>query len=403
MTDREIIQKRARDILPEAAYFLREIIAIPSMSGDEENVARRIAREMMQRGFDEVNIDSFGSVIGRMGDGPRKILYDAHIDTVGVGDPEAWDHDPFLGKQEDGQIWGRGASDNKGGLASILFGAVLAKETLPEDVTLYVVGSAMEEDCDGIAFKTLLGQGEDEEGLDPDVVLLSECTGLAVYRGHRGRMEIQVTVRGESCHASAPERGVNAIYAMNCIVAGIAKLNERLADDPFLGKGTVSVTKIAGDGPSLNAVPDRCEIFLDRRLTAGETKESAVAEIEAVVAECGADAEVSVLVHRAEGWTGKEVEMEKYYPTWTLPAEHPAFAAGLAAATKALDRESEGGRWVFSTNGVYTAGLAGIPTLGFGPAEEEYAHSVGDRVSEEDLYRSILFYALYPEAYVEKS
>jgi putative selenium metabolism hydrolase len=396
MTDQELIAKRAKDILPEAAEFLREIIAIPSMSGEEENVARRIAREMMQRGFDEVNIDAFGSVIGRMGDGPRKILYDAHIDTVGVGDPEAWDHDPFQGKQEQGWIWGRGASDNKGGLASILFGAALARHHLPEDVTLYVVGSAMEEDCDGIAFKTLLGKGEDDEGLKPDVVLLSECTGLRVYRGHRGRMEIHVTLRGESCHASAPERGVNAIYGMSKIVAGIEALNESLTDDAFLGKGSVSVTKIVGDGPSLNAVPDRCEIFLDRRLTAGETRASALAEIEAVVAACGIEAEVAVLVHEAEGWTGKAVQMEKYYPTWTLPEEHPAFAAGLAAAGEALGREAEGGRWTFSTNGVYTAGLAGIPSLGFGPGEEEYTHSTADRISEEDLYRSILFYALYP-------
>ncbi len=401
MTDHELAAKRARDIMPEAAEFLREIIAIPSMSGEEENVARRIAREMMQRDFDEVNIDAFGSVIGRMGAGPRTILYDAHIDTVGVGDPDAWDHDPFQGKQEDGWIWGRGASDNKGGLASILFGAALAKHDLPEDVTLYVVGSAMEEDCDGIAFKTLLGKGEDDEGLKPDVVLLSECTGLKVYRGHRGRMEIHVSLRGESCHASAPERGVNAIYGMSRVVAGIEELNGKLTDDPFLGKGSVSVTKIVGDGPSLNAVPDRCEIFLDRRLTAGETKASALAEIEAVVSACGIEAEVSVLVHKAEGWTGKAVEMEKYYPTWTLEEGHPAFQAGLVAADLALGRKAEGGRWTFSTNGVYTAGLEGIPSLGFGPGKEEYTHSTADRISEEDLYRSILFYALYPAYFMK--
>lgn len=398
MTAHELMEKRARDILPEAVHFLREIVAIPSMSGKEEAVARRVAREMMQRGFDEVSIDDFGSVIGRIGEGPRTLLYDAHIDTVGVGDPKAWPHDPFKGKAADGWIWGRGTSDNKGGLAAILFGAALAKEVLPHEVTLQVVGSAMEEDCDGIAYQTILGG---EAPLRPEAVLLAECTDLDVYRGHRGRMEITVTVRGTSCHASAPERGENAIYGMVGIVRGIEALNARLADDAFLGRGSVAVTRIDGAGPSLNAVPDKCTIFLDRRLTAGETKASALAEIEAVVAEVGARAEVEVLVHRAEGWTGKKVEMEKYYPTWTLSEEHPAFTAALAAAGEALGRPAKGSRWTFSTNGVYTAGLAGIPTLGFGPAKEEYTHSTGDRVSEEDLFRSILFYALYPGHYVK--
>jgi putative selenium metabolism hydrolase len=395
MTPRDLMEKRARDILPEAVHFLREIVAIPSPSGREEAVARRVAREMVQRGFDEVSIDSFGSVVGRVGTGERTLLYDAHIDTVGVGDPAAWPHDPFLGKHADDWIWGRGASDNKGGLAAILFGAALAKEVLPAGFSLAVVGSAMEEDCDGVAFKTILT----EDGLKPELAILAECTGLKVYRGHRGRMEIGVTVRGASCHASAPERGVNAIYGMTEIVRGIAALNERLLEDPFLGRASVAVTRIEGSGPSLNAVPDRCTIFLDRRLTAGESRASALAEIEAIVAAAGVAAEVETLVHRAEGWTGKHVEMEKYYPSWTLAEDHPAFAAGLAAAGAALGRPAEGGRWVFSTNGVYTAGIAGIPTLGFGPAEEEYTHSPADRVSEEHLLRAILFYALYPGFY----
>ncbi len=382
----------AKEIMPEAIDFLREIVAIPSLSGEEEEVIRRIARQMVSLGFDEVTIDSFGSVIGRIGDGPRGILYDAHIDTVGVGDRDAWDHDPFTGKHEDGWIWGRGASDNKGGLVSILYGAALAKDTLPADVSLFVVGSAMEEDCDGIAYKTIL----EEDGLRPELVLLSECTGLRVYRGHRGRMEMTVTAHGQSCHASAPERGENAVYKLTRIAAEIEKLNERLAADPFLGRGSVAVTRIVSDGPSLNAVPDRCELFLDRRLTGGETKESALAEIREIA---GDDAEVEVLVHEAEAWTGKAVRMEKYYPTWTLPTEHPAVAAGMAAAAGALGREPELGRWTFSTNGVYTAGIAGIPTLGFGPAEEEYTHSTGDRVSEEHLLRAILFYALFPRHY----
>ncbi len=383
------MKNTAKARLGEAIEFLRDIVRIPSFSGKEEGVARAIAAEMERLGYDEVKIDSFGSVIGRIGNGPRAVVYDAHIDTVGVGDPEAWDHDPFEGKHEAGWIWGRGTSDNKGGLVSIVYGAALAKPTLPDDLSLYVVGSAMEEDCDGIAFKTIIS----EDGLRPEALLLAECTGLRVYRGHRGRMEIAVTTRGASCHASAPERGENAVYKMAGIIAEIEKLNERLAEDPFLGKGSIAVTKIENDTPSLNAVPDRCEIFIDRRLTAGETKESALAEIEAVAG----DAEVRVLVHEAEAWTGKRVNMEKYFPTWVLEENHPAVRAAAAAAEEVIEREPEIGRWTFSTNGVYTAGIEGVPTLGFGPAEEEYTHSVEDRVSEDDLLAAILFYASYPQ------
>ena len=386
------MKNTAKARLGEAIEFLREIVRIPSFSGKEEGVARAIAAEMERLGYDEVKIDSFGSVIGRIGKGPRAIIYDAHIDTVGVGDPAAWDHDPFEGKHEDGWVWGRGPSDNKGGLVSILYGAAVAAATLPEDISLYVIGSAMEEDCDGIAYKTIIT----EDGLRPEALLLAECTGLRVYRGHRGRMEIAITTHGESCHASAPERGENAIYKMARIIPKIEKLNDRLKDDAFLGKGTVAVTKIENDTPSLNAVPDRCEIFLDRRLTAGETRESALDELREIT---GADAEVRVLIHEAEAWTGKRMSMEKYFPTWTLEEDHPAVQAAAAAATEVLGHEGEIGRWTFSTNGVYSAGIEGVPTLGFGPAEEEYTHSVDDRVSEDDLLASILFYATYPAKY----
>jgi putative selenium metabolism hydrolase len=385
--------------LAEAIAFLREIVAIPSPSGGEEAVARRVAAQMERLGFAAVHLDSFGSVIGRLGVGPRVILYDAHIDTVGVGDPSAWPHDPYRGKHKDGWIWGRGASDNKGGLAAILYGAALAAADLPPELSLVVVGSAMEEDCDGIAYQTIIA----EDGLRPELALLAECTGLRVYRGQRGRMEMTVTARGASCHASAPERGANAITRMASIVQGVDALNRRLSErgaDSLLGPGTAAVTRIASYSPSLNAVPDRCEIFVDRRLTTGDTRESALAELRELA---GEDAEVAILVHEAAGWTGRRVRVEKVFPAWLTPLEHAGVQAALDAAREALGREPESGVWTFSTNGVYTAGVAGIPTLGFGPAIEEYTHSTADRVSEEDMAAAIDFYASFPRCYARRA
>ena len=266
--------EEAENIREEMVSFLRDIVEIPSPSCEEKEVAERTKSEMERLEYDEVKIDSFGNVLGRIGNGEKIILYDSHMDTVGIGDPEAWAHDPYKGRVEDGIVYGRGTGDNKGGLASMVYGGALAKKMVALDgVTLYVVGSAQEESSDGLAYKTIIT----EDGLRPDVVVLGECTGLKIYRGQRGRMEITVTTRGKSSHASAPDRGENAIYKMMNIIKGIERLNPNLRDDDFLGKGTVAVTKMEVDTPSLNAIPDKAVIYIDRRLTVGETKESAMA------------------------------------------------------------------------------------------------------------------------------
>ena len=370
--------------------FLREIVEIPSPSCEEKGVAERTKSEMEKLGYDDVRIDSFGSVIGKLGDGEKVILYDSHMDTVGIGDPDAWAHDPYKGKVENGIIYGRGTGDNKGGLASMVYGAALSKKMgLLEGVTLYVVGSAQEESSDGLAYKTVIT----EDGLRPDVVVLGECTGLKIYRGQRGRMELTVTTRGISCHASAPERGENAIYKMVNIVKGIEELNRNLRDDDFLGKGTVAVTKMEVDTASLNAVPDKAVIYIDRRLTAGETKESATAEIREIA---GDDAVVELSEYKATSYTGKEDGMEKYYPTWQLDADHHALKSAEAAYKEIFGEEPVVDKWTFSTNGVYTAGIEGIPTFGLGPSVEEVTHSVEDQVSIDDLIKAAAFYAGYP-------
>ena len=370
--------------------FLREIVEIPSPSCEEKGVAERTKSEMEKLGYDDVRIDSFGNVIGKLGDGEKVILYDSHMDTVGIGDPDAWAHDPYKGKVENGIIYGRGTGDNKGGLASMVYGAALSKKMgLLEGVTLYVVGSAQEESSDGLAYKTVIT----EDGLRPDVVVLGECTGLKIYRGQRGRMELTVTTRGISCHASAPERGENAIYKMVNIVKGIEELNRNLRDDDFLGKGTVAVTKMEVDTASLNAVPDKAVIYIDRRLTAGETKESATAEIREIA---GDDAVVELSEYKATSYTGKEDGMEKYYPTWQLDADHHALKSAEAAYKEIFGEEPVVDKWTFSTNGVYTAGIEGIPTFGLGPSVEEVTHSVEDQVSIDDLIKAAAFYAGYP-------
>ena len=387
--------EEATNIQENMVSFLRDIVGIPSPSCEEKGVAERTKSEMEKLGYDEVRIDSFGSVLGKLGDGENLILYDAHMDTVGIGDPDACAYDPYKGKVEDGIVYGRGAGDNKGGLASMIYGAALSKKMgLLDGVTLYVVGSAQEETCDGLAYKTVIT----EDGLRPDVVVLGECTGLNIYRGQRGRIEITVTTKGRSCHASAPERGENAIYKMVKIVKGIEELNPNLGDDNFLGKGTVVVTKMEVDTPSLNAIPDKAVIYIDRRLTTGETKESALSEIREIAGDNGV---VEILEYKATSYTGKKEKMEKYYPTWQLDTNHHALKSAEAAYKEIFGDEPIVDKWTFSTNGVYTAGIEGIPTFGLGPSVEEVTHSVDDQVSIDDLIKAAAFYAGYPLFYKE--
>ena len=395
------IAERATRYTPDIVQFLRDMIAIPSESAEEEAVVRRAALEMEKLGFDEVKIDGLGNVLGRVGSGKTVVALDGHIDTVGVGDRSTFRFDPYAGAIENGVIFGRGASDQEGGLAAAVYGARIAKELgLLDGITLWVTGTVMEEDCDGLCWQYILREGI----LAPDVVVITEATNLAVYRGHRGRMEIELRTQGRSAHGSAPERGVNAIYKMANVLGDIERHNEALAQTagPFLGKGTVAVSAIRSTSPSLCAVADSCTIHLDRRLTEGETAESALAELSALPAVKNENASLKVLDYARPSWRGLVYPTRKYYPTWTLPEEHGAVQSAIAAATGSLGRKPAVGKWTFSTNGIATAGMFGIPTIGFGPGDEVHAHTPEDQCPIEHLKVAAQFYASFPKEFVSR-
>jgi putative selenium metabolism hydrolase len=382
---------RARAHEGDIVTFLREMIAIPAESLKEGDRCERVKREYEALGFEEVFFDKLGNVIAKVGSGPLTILMDGHIDCVGVGDPKAWDFDPFQGKHEDGKIWGRGAVDELPAVACMAYAAKIAKDQgLLEDVTLYLSATVMEEDCDGYCLLHLI----EKEGIRPHVVILGEPTDLNVYRGHRGRVEIAIETKGVSSHAAHPEHGVNALYKMAPIIVDIEALNERLPDDAFLGKGTIVVSSIVCTTASLNAVPDSARITVDRRMTAGETVDGVLAELRALP-HLG-DAEVGVLTYDVKSWRGERAQQEKFYPTWVLPEDH-ALVQGVAAASEAvLSKQPKISRWGFSTNGVASMGRHGIPTVGFAPGLEELAHTTGEWVAVDDLVRATAVYSMIP-------
>ncbi len=387
------VLEKARGYREEIVRFMSELIKAKSLSGEEKEVIEVIGNEMEKVGFDDVKVDGLGNIIGRIGNGKLKIAMDAHIDVVDVGNPDLWDRDPFSGEWDEEWVYGRGASDQKAGMASMVYGMKIMKDLgLLDDFTVYVTGTVMEENCDGLCWRYII----EEDHLRPDFVLITEPTSLRIYRGHRGRVEFKIRTTGLSAHASAPERGDNAVYKMARIVLGIERLNEELSYDPFLGKGTIVVSEIRSVSPSVNAVPDLCEVHIDRRLTAGETKESAFEEVRRVFEEVGVNGEIVELTYEGRAYTGEVYSMEKYFPTWVVEEDSEIVRAAVRTYTEVFNERPEIGKWTFSTNGVMTAGVYGIPTVGFGPGDEEFAHAPNEKVRIDHLIRAAAFYATFP-------
>lgn len=384
------INELAKKYESYTAENLSKVIRQKSLSTQEEGVVNELKRQMEEAGFDEVRIDKLGNVIGRIGNGKKVIAIDGHIDTVDLGNLENWSFDPLGGEIKDGFVHGRGSVDQKGGPVAAITACKILKEIgFPEDVTLLVTGTVMEEDCDGLCWKYLV----EEEKIKPDVVIVTEPTNLNIYRGHRGRMEIEVEFFGVSSHGSAPERGKNAIYMASKAALEIEKLNERLLFDEFLGKGTVTVTEFKSASPSLCAVSDYAKIHLDRRLTWGEDKELALSQVKEIVKDF--NAKVHLLEYKEKGFTGYEYGMEKYYPTWKLEENHPVIKKGVEVFSALFGQIPVVDKWTFSTNGVTINGYYGIPVIGFGPGNEVLAHAPDEKVPVEHLSKAAAFYAAF--------
>ncbi|WP_294389538.1 YgeY family selenium metabolism-linked hydrolase [uncultured Clostridium sp.] len=394
--DFKAIKLQAEGYEKNMTKFLRDLIAIPGESCGEKDVISRIAEEMEMLRFDKVEIDGMGNILGYMGTGETLIGYDAHIDTVGLGELSNWDFDPYKGYETEEEIGGRGASDQLGGIVSATYGAKIMKDLglLSDKYTVLVTGTVQEEDCDGLCWQYIYN----EDKVKPEFVVITEPTNGNIYRGQRGRMEIRVEVKGISCHGSAPERGDNAIYKMADILQEIRVLNDNLHYDEFLGKGTVTVSEIFFNSPSRCAVADMCAISLDRRLTDGETYQSALEEVSNLPFVKKYKAEVSMYKYERPSYTELVYPTDCYFPTWVIPEDAPETKA-MVEAYKGMYGEPKVDKWTFSTNGVSIMGRFGIPCIGFGPGKEEEAHAPNEKTWKADLVRCAAVYAAMPTIY----
>lgn len=392
------IQSRIAAQREQIIRFFREIVAIPSMDSQIREVGERIGEEMGRLGFDEVRFDKMGNILGRIGQGPKVIVYDSHIDTVGIGDHSEWEWDPFIGKVENGLFYARGACDEKGSTPGMVYGLAIARDLgLLEGYTMYYFGN-MEEWCDGLAPNSFV---EVDPKVRPDFVVIGEPTKMRVYRGHKGRIELKITAYGRSAHAASHYLGDNAVYKMLSIISQVRELDRRMrfgmGYHPVLGYASIAVTFAEARTASLNAVPDQFTIYIDRRMTLSESRQEVIEVIRGLIPDyLQNEVFVEELFYNAPSYTGFVLPVDKFFPPWLLEEQHPLIQAGQRTIQTLWAEERPLGTWDFSTNGTYWAGKAGIPSIGFGPGDEKVAHTIHEHVPLEDVVQATAFYALLP-------
>jgi len=376
--------ERQADVLA----LTRALIAAPSTSGDEAGAAEALRAYMCRNGFDSVQTDRYGSVIGCIRGsrpGPR-VLFDGHIDTVPVN-PAGWTRAPYAGEIADGRLYGRGASDMKGAVAAFTEAAERFAKDTGRDFAgeLYVAGVVHEELFEGVASRSVSAI------VRPDIVVIGEASGCNVKIGQRGRAEIVVETFGVPAHSANPEKGVNAVYAMCRVVEAVRQLPT--AVHPVLGKGILELTDIKSSPyPGSSVVPAYCRATYDRRLLVGETKKSVLAPLQALLERLGKEdgtvrARVSCASAELGCYTGEKIAGERFFPGWLYSEEEPFVQAALRAL-RAAGQTPAVTQYSFCTNGSHYAGEAGIRTLGYGPSRENLAHTDDEYIELSELYKA---------------
>ena len=359
----------------QVAGFLRDIIKIKSLSGMEKKVARRVKQQMRAAGFDEVITSPMGSVIGRIGNGRKKILYDAHIDTVDTGDLKGWKYKPLEALYRNNTVYGRGACDDKGSVTAMVFAGKAVKQLdSSPDFTLWISASVKEEEAEGRGIAEVLRiTGR------PDYVVIGEPSSLKIIRGHKGRAGLKLTVSGKAVHASIPEKGVNAVYKMTNVIKKIEEYNGALPVNSRLGKGVVSVTGIESASASHNTIPDKCCIWIDRRTNEKDTENSVMEGL-----------------RKLAGKTARVELLRKFFPAWIIEKEHPLVETARKAFRRVFNKNPQVTLWPFCTNGSHTMGERNIPTIGFGPGDESLCHGTDEHISVREVMDAIKFYTIFP-------
>lgn len=371
-------------------------VRIPSESGQEKNIALFIKETMEKLGYDKVWIDQWGNVIGIIngkgddGKDNKTILLEGHMDTVGVENPQLWSVDPYSGVIKDGRLYGRGASDMKSALMAMVYaGASFIPERDELNGNIVVAGVVHEEDFEGVA------QGKVLDQVNPQAVIIGESSQLKLCIGQRGRAEIQITTYGKSAHSSNPEAGINAVKKMMVLLQKIERLEAPFNE--FLGKGILELTDIHSyPYPGKSVIPERCTATFDRRLLPGETKESVLDPVRALISDIQKEdpdfrAEVKIVEAEEACYTGEVLSAFRFFPAW-LFSEGSSFVQAAKEGLKSKGFDVQISYYSFCTDGSQCAGIRGIPTIGFGPSRENLAHVVDEYIELEQIEKAFKGY-----------
>ncbi|MFQ5819570.1 MAG: YgeY family selenium metabolism-linked hydrolase [Candidatus Heimdallarchaeota archaeon] len=381
--------------------FCQDLVRIPSLSGKEGEIAKIVTQQMEALGYTEVSTDELGSVLGTLkGKNRISILFNGHMDHVPAGSLDNWSVDPFGAtiKEVGGQraIFGRGVVDMKGALAAQVFaGGMLCQLGITPPGDLHVAAVVHEEDHEGSAMEYIITQ----RGVRPDLVVLGEPTSLNLSIGQKGRCELEVVTKGRTSHGSKPELGINAVYHMAKIVEAVEQLNkQQMPQHEFLGRASVALIRISCSPGQGNVIPDGCRIVLDRRTLPAEREEDLIEEVNQFLGEVKAkvpnlDARVRIMEENLQCYTGKKLVAHKYYPAWAMAHSDPFIQKTKTILEAMMNSEVKIQKWDFSTDGVYTAGMAKIPTIGYGPGDETQAHSPDEHLFIDQLVTATKGYA----------
>lgn len=373
----------------EKEYLIKlckQLIQIPSLSGDEGKLVKKLKEIYLDLGFDEVFVDEYGSIIACIrgeNPGPR-VLFDAHIDTVPVTNPSKWKHSPYGAEIEDGRIYGRGTSDMKGALSAMIAGvkSFLDKYKRNFNGEIYISGVVHEECFEGVAAREI------SQRVNPDIVIIGEASNLNIKCGQRGRAEIVVETFGKSAHSANPEKGVNAVYKMMELINEIHKLS--CPNQDILGKGILELTDIKSSPyPGASVVPEYCKATYDRRLLVGETPEEVLKPIQRIISkmeekDVNFEARASFARAKEKCHTGNMIEGERFFPAW-LFSKQDDFIQKIWKGIREIGISAELTEYSFCTNGSHYAGEKGIKTIGFGPSLENLAHIVDEYIEIDQL------------------
>ncbi len=394
-----MIDFRVRKILEEShddmIAFARRLIRLPSVTGEEKDVADAILSEMKRLDFDDVYRDDAGNIVGIVSGngGGEHLLFNCHMDQVDPGNLAAWEYPPFEGAIADGWIHGRGASDTKGAIATQVYAAAAVKKAgLSHGGDIIVSAVVEEEPGDMWGMRKLADGVLSEYPGKIGMLVLGEATGLNVYLGHRGKVEIDLRTLGKVAHSSAPWRGVNAVYKMRPVIEALEKLGESLPEHSFLRRSSVAVTNISCSPGWLSTVPDVCTVRIDRRFLPSENRETILSELEGILRSSGLnvgeDAFVEIQKYDHSGYVGLKESMELYKPAFLTPENEPRVRCVVNALENAGQHPTFD-CWDFGTDGAWIATELHIPTIGYSPCEEEYAHTPKDRISIDLMKRAL--------------